>query len=89
MNIQTKHIHLSFIALLVLLFLTIGFAFYGPESLKEYSTYGFALLKSAIILFIFMKVGQTHKISLIYMLLALVTLGLLILFILDDVLFRT
>jgi caa(3)-type oxidase subunit IV len=88
MDIQTKHIHLNFLALLLLLASTIAFSFLGPDSLKEYSTYGFAILKSLLILFIFMGIGHTRKLSLLYAVLALITLGILITFVLDDVMFR-
>lgn len=78
---KTMNIHLGYFSLLIILCLTIFWHF-------PFSLYLFALIKSLIILYAFMNFRRAGKDSHIYFLLSLLTLGILFIFVYDDLHFR-
>ena len=76
-----KQIHLAYAALLLVLLVTVFVHF-------PFSLYLFALIKSMIILTVFMKLNQTDEASKIYLIIAVATLAVMGLFVWDDLYFR-
>lgn len=88
MEVKAKHVHLSFLGLLLLLATTIWVSYFHLGVINEFMTYFFAIAKSLIILFVFMGFAKTSNISRLYFYLALSGVLLLVVLALDDVLMR-
>jgi heme/copper-type cytochrome/quinol oxidase subunit 4 len=78
---QTRSLHLAYLALLLVLGLTITFTF-------PFSMYFFATIKALIILFYFMHVRHSDEASKTYLILAFALLGVAVFGIWDDIAFR-
>lgn len=88
MEVKAKHVHFSFLGLLLLLGTTIWVSYFHLGLMNEFMTYFFATAKSLIILFVFMGFAKTSDISRLYFYLGLSGVFLLAALVLDDVLFR-
>lgn len=78
---SAKSIHLSYLALLAILAITVTVHF-------PFSMYFFATVKAAIILFFFMHVARSETASRLYLFMAFALLLIGIAGFLDDVIFR-
>ena len=84
---SSKPYHLAYAGLLLLLGITVGVSFLQIPH-KELISYGFATLKALLILFVFMKFHQTNFTSKLYFVLGFVGVANLILYVMNDLLFR-
>jgi len=89
MNAETKNIHFGFLALLCLLGLTVFLSYAPLGAWKEVVAYAFASLKALIILLVFMKFMKSGEVSLTYFALGFLALLILVIFVMDDLVFRT
>ncbi|WP_408098980.1 hypothetical protein ACJVC5_08685 [Peredibacter sp. HCB2-198] len=84
----SKIVHLAYIGLLLLLFMTVSLSYLELGYGNELLAYGFAILKSLIILIVFMSLLKENVISKVYFYMALFGILLIVVFVMDDLVYR-
>ena len=84
----SKQVHLAYLGLLVLLSMTVYMSYMELGFGNELLAYGFAILKSLIILIVFMSFSKESIVSKLYFYMALFGILLIVVFVMDDLTFR-
>lgn len=84
----SKSVHLAYLGLLVLLSMTVYMSYMELGFGNELLAYGFAILKSLIILIVFMSFSKENIVSKLYFYMALFGILLIVVFVMDDLVFR-
>ncbi|WPU66061.1 cytochrome C oxidase subunit IV family protein [Peredibacter starrii] len=85
---ENKSVHLAYFGLLALLAMTVSMSYLELGFGNELLAYGFATLKALIILIVFMSLTKEHIISKVYFYMALFGILLIVVFVMDDLVFR-